>query len=190
MGIEIEAKLKVESLAEVEDRLKDNRAEFVAEQQQEDVYYDDPARALEGGDRCLRVRHQRVGDRDEVFLTHKGPKLKDAFKRRQETEVQIGDGQAMDRLLTAVGFQRALVVRKTRRLWRMGPCLVALDDVADLGTFVEVEGPDDQAIQTVQKALRLDGTQHIPRGYASLLAERNGRGSTQGGPRRRRSDEP
>jgi adenylate cyclase class 2 len=169
--MEIEAKLKVESLAKVERRLKDGNAEFVAEQQQRDVYYDDPLRALEGGDRCLRVRHQRVGDSEEVFLTHKGPKLKDDFKKREEIEVSIGDGQALDRLLTSVGFKRALVVSKSRRLWRIGGCLVALDEVADLGTFVEIEGPDDQAIKTVQKALGLDGLRHIPKGYASMLAE-------------------
>ncbi|MBP8303948.1 MAG: class IV adenylate cyclase [Phycisphaerae bacterium] len=172
MGVEIEAKLQVESLTEVEGRLKGGRAEFVAEQHQRDTYYDDPLRALEGGDRCLRIRHQRVGDREEVLLTHKGPKLPDAFKRREETEVSIGDGQAMDQLLTALGFRRALVVSKTRRLWRMGPCLVALDDVAGLGTFVEVEGPGDQAICAVQKALGLESAQHVPTGYASLIASK------------------
>ena len=170
MGMEIEAKLKVESLAEVERRLHDGSAEFVAEQCQQDVYYDDPLRALEGGDRCLRVRHQRVGDQEEILLTHKGPKLKDDFKKRQEIEVPIGDGQALDRLLAALGYQRALAVNKIRRVWRMGPCVVALDEVADLGTFVEIEGPDDQAIKAVQKELGLDGLSHIPKGYASLLA--------------------
>ena len=172
MGMEIEAKLKVESLAEVERQLKDASAEFVAEQHQQDVYYDDPLRALEGGDRCLRVRHQRVGDCREVFLTHKGPKLRDDFKKRQEIEVPIGDGLALDRLLAALGYQRALVVQKTRRVWRMGPCLVALDDVADLGTFVEIEGPDDRAIKAVQEDLGLDGLRHVPKGYASLLASK------------------
>ena len=170
MGTEIEAKLKVESLAEVEQRLQVCEAEFVAEQHQQDVYYDDPLRALAGGDRCLRVRHQRVGGVEECFLTHKGPKLKDNFKNREEIEVSIGDGQVMDRLLTSVGFKRAFVVKKTRRVWRMGGCLVALDEVADLGTFVEIEGPDDRAIKAVQKGLGLDGLSHVPKGYASMMS--------------------
>jgi adenylate cyclase, class 2 len=172
MGMEIEAKLKVESLAEVERRLKDVKAEFVAQQHQRDVYYDDPLRALEGGDRCLRLRYQRIGDLEEFFLTHKGPKQKDDFKKREEIEVSVGDGQALDRLLTSVGFRQALVVTKTRRVWRMGGCLVALDEVADLGTFVEIEGPHDKAIKAVQKGLGLDGLSHVLKGYASMMAKR------------------
>ena len=41
MYTEIEAKLKVDSLKEIEDRLRQLGAEFVAEQSQEDVLFDD-----------------------------------------------------------------------------------------------------------------------------------------------------
>ena len=170
MGTEIEAKLRVESLSEIELRLQAGHARFVAEQSQTDVYYDDPLRVLARGDRCLRVRHQWTADLQEVVLTYKGPKQADDFKKRQEIEIPIGDGDALDQMLTALGYRKAAVVEKRRRLWETGECLVALDDVAGLGTFVEIEGPDDRAIVAVQQMLGLAGLSHIPRSYASMVA--------------------
>jgi len=180
MGTEIEAKLKVESLTEVEQRLQAVGAEFVAEQNQSDAYYDDPVRALAGGDRCLRVRlrvrRQQTADRQEVVLTYKGPKQRDDFKKRLELEVLVSDGETLEQILTELGYQRTITVKKRRRLWRQGDCLVALDDVAGLGQFVEIEGPDDRAIKAVQKGLGLDGVMHIRKGYAHLLAARREKG--------------
>jgi adenylate cyclase class 2 len=172
MGIEIEAKLKVDALAPVEARLRTLRAEFVAEQHQRDVYYDDPLRALTGTDRWFRVRHQQAAERQEVVLTYKGPLQQDTFKKRVEIEVPIGDGEALGQVLDALGYRQVIVVDKTRRVWKQGGCLVGLDDVVELGTFVEIEGPDDQAIAAVQKALGLDRLSHIPKSYAHMLAAR------------------
>jgi adenylate cyclase, class 2 len=176
MGIEIEAKLKVESLPVVETQLRALGAEFVAEQHQRDVYYDDPLRALTGTDRWFRVRHQRVADRQEVVLTYKGPIQKDNFKKRQEIEVAVGDGEALAQILEALGYRQVIVVDKVRRAWKQGGCVVGLDDVTGLGTFVEIEGPGDQAITDVQKALGLEKLAHVPRGYASMLAAKRGGG--------------
>ncbi len=176
MGIEIEAKLKVDSLTPVEDRLRRCGAEFVAEQHQRDVYYDDPLRALTGTDRWFRVRYQQVGDHQDVVLTYKGPLQKDDFKKRQEIEVPVGDGDALAQILDALGYRQVIVVEKIRRAWKQGGCLVGLDDVAELGTFVEIEGPDDLAIVAVQKSLSLEGLPHVLRGYASMLAAQRGSG--------------
>jgi adenylate cyclase, class 2 len=117
------------------------------------------------------VRHQRVGDRLEVVLTYKGPLQRDGFKKRQEIEVPVGDGEALAQILGALGYRQVIVVDKVRRAWKQGGCVVGLDDVTGLGTFVEIEGPDDQAIVAVQKSLSLEGLPHVPRGYASMLAQ-------------------
>ena len=69
------------------------------------------------------------------------------IKTRPEIEVAIGDGdpaaEGMIRLLTHLGYRPVAVVRKRRsiyRITRQGFAIeICLDDVARLGTFVEVE---------------------------------------------------
>ena len=40
-----------------------------------------------------------------------------------------------------------------------------------LGKFIEIEGPDDEQIEKVQKQLGLEKLSHIPQSYAHLMEE-------------------
>ena len=171
MGVEIEAKLKVDSLPEIEQRLRELGAEFVAEQQQTDHHFDDAGGTLASGDRCLRIRRQSVGGKEQVVLGYKGPKERSNFKKRQEIETEIKDADSAENLLAALGYRKALTVEKTRKLWRLGGCEVALDRLPLLGEFVEIEGPNDKTISDVQKSLGLARVPHIPKSYAQLIKE-------------------
>jgi predicted adenylyl cyclase CyaB len=174
MFTEIEAKLKVDSLQEVESKLQQLGAEFVAEQDQSDIHFDDSNATLSNSDRCLRLRRQVVGDDAKFILTYKGAKEKSNYKKRQEIEVDIGNSESIQKLLSALGYEKRLTVEKKRRLWRFGGCEVALDHLKVLGDFVEIEGPEDEKINNVQKNLGLEDLQHIPKSYASMIAERRG----------------
>lgn len=173
MFTEIEAKLKVDSLQEVEEKLRQLGARFVAEQLQSDIHFDDSNAALAGADQCLRLRRQVVGESTRYFLTYKGAKEKSNYKKRQEIEIEVGDADSMQKLLSALGYQQKLSVEKKRRLWRFGGCEVALDKLQELGDFVEIEGPDDKQILHVQESLGLAGLSHIPKSYASMIMEKN-----------------
>jgi len=173
MAVEIEAKLKVDSLLEIERRLRELGAEFVAEQQQADYLFDDAAGTLTSSDRCLRIRRQSVGGSQQFFLAYKGPKERSNFKKRQEIEVQIKDADSAQNLLMALAYEKVLTVEKTRQLWRLGGCEVALDHLPMLGDFLEIEGPTDTKIADVQKSLGLASVPHIPKSYAQLIKERN-----------------
>ena len=81
---EIEAKLKVDSIQLVADKLAELGEEFVEEQRQKDYYYDHANESLLKADQALRVRLQLTGEKEKVFLTHKGAKQKDQFKKRKE----------------------------------------------------------------------------------------------------------
>jgi len=169
MGTEIEAKLKVDSLKDVERSLAERGARFVAEQSQIDYHFDDAAGALARGDKCLRLRRQREEKGERFFLTFKGAKEKSSFKKRQEIEIEIKDADSTEKLLTALGYEKALAVEKRRRLWRLGECEIALDHLPLLGDFVEIEGPDEGKIADVQKQIGLSGLPHIPKSYAALV---------------------
>lgn len=168
MYIEIEAKLKVDSLEETAKRLAEIDAEFLAEQSQRDIYFDDSGSAMVKGDRCLRIRCQKAGGREKFFLTYKGAKEKGQFKTRREIEIEISDGNAAEKLLSELGYKKRLVIEKKRRLWRVGRCEVALDELTGLGNFVEIEGPGSEEIAAVQAELQLADLTHIPESYACL----------------------
>lgn len=175
MCVEIEAKLKVDSLPQIERKLRELGAEFLAEQSQTDYHLDDASATLTRNDRCLRLRRQVVGGSEEFFLTYKGAKEKSNFKKRREIEIEIKDADSTRKLLAALGYETVLVVEKNRRLWRLGECEVALDRLPLLGDFVEIEGPDDTEIADVQKSLGLAHVPHIPKSYAQLIKEQMNR---------------
>ncbi len=172
MCTEIEAKLKVDSLPEIEHKLNELGAEFLTEQLQTDYYFDDANATLTKTDRCLRLRKQMVGKSESLFLTYKSAKEKSNFKKRQEIEFEIKGADSACKLLSALGYEQISVVEKKRRLWQLGDCEVALDQLPLLGDFVEIEGPDEEKIATVQESLGLTDLPHITESYASLVAKK------------------
>jgi len=190
MAIEIEAKLKlarrscgglarqpggVSSHKQVIEKLRKLGAEFVSEQIQKDYYFDDENETLTGADKCLRLRRQRTGKDEKVFLTYKGAREKAKYKRREEVNVEVSDADAVEKLLCGIGFKKALAVEKKRLVWQLGGCEVGLDSVALLGDFVEIEGPSEEKIADVQKKLGLSDLPHISESYAVMVREKIGR---------------
>ena len=172
MCAEIEAKLKVDSLQAITERLAQLCAEFLEERLQTDYYFDDADRTLRRTDRCLRLRRQLTGGSEKVFLTYKGAKEKDEFKKRQEIEIEVGNGNSAEKLLSVLGYEKTLAFEKKRRIWRFDECEISLDELPPLGSFVEIEGPDDKKIAEVQKSLGLSDLPPILESYASLIEQK------------------
>ncbi len=169
MHVEIEAKLKVDSLGEVEARLAASGASAAGEVIQSDWYFDTADRKLTRGDECLRLRSEKRASRERLVLAYKGPKQKDDYKQRQEAELEVNDAAATESLLTGLGYQKSLGFNKRRRLWHLHGCEVALDELPLLGTFVEIEGPDSGTIGKVQVMLGLSDVPHTVASYADLI---------------------
>jgi len=171
MTLEIEAKLKVKSLAPVQERLRVLGARLMANKDQEDLYFDNAQEQMVAEDRCLRVRIEPVEKGAKTFLTYKGPKQESDLKCRQEIEMPVPDSGLAKALLLGLGYEHKLTVLKHRSLWFHKQCLIGLDQVKDLGLFVEIEGPSSDVIHEVKKDLELDHVPHCPESYAFLLAE-------------------
>ena len=172
MAFEIEAKLKVDSLESIAESLEILDAEFVEVQMQTDSYFDNNAQTMKKSDQCLRIRKQRTEKETKMFLTYKGRKQQDNFKKRQEIDIPVPADSEADELLKALEFKKALVIEKKRSLWKLDDCLVALDEVSGLGNFIEIEGANDKKIANVQKKLNLEHLSHIKKSYADLIADR------------------
>lgn len=172
MHIEIEAKLKVDSLGKIEEKLTKVGAEFLSKQLHTDCYFDDAQGSLLKSDKCLRVRRMQIGQSEKVVLAFKGPREKDRFKKRPEIEINLENLDSAGELLLALGYEKSLVFQKKRKLWQLGDCEIALDQLPLLGGFVEIEGPNEGRITEVQAELELSGLVHIKQSYALLMKEK------------------
>lgn len=173
MDVEIEAKLKVDSIDQVATGLELVGAEFVHQLIQTDYYFDDAESSLKNADSCLRLRCEVVAGNDSqnIVLAYKGPRRARRFKTREEVEVSLTNAQSASQLLEALGFEKRLVFQKKRDVWLLAGCQVLLDKLPLLGEFVEIEGLDERTIENVQKKLKLEEFPHIPDSYATLMAK-------------------
>jgi adenylate cyclase class 2 len=155
---EVESKYRLADTAALIDAVRALGGDFAAPQEQVDTYYAHPERDFAKTDEALRIR--RVGG--DAFITYKGPKIDSDSKTREEIELPIAGGtSAADshaRLLEALGFRAVAEVRKQRRkaaiIWQARHFEIALDEVASVGTFVELETvADPSQLEAAQAAL-------------------------------------
>jgi predicted adenylyl cyclase CyaB len=173
MAVEIETKLKVDSLAPVREALNRITAEFIANHVQTDLYCDNGEEDMVKQDKCLRVRIETTGQQARTLVTFKGPRQAADIKCRLEIEWPVPDADQATTLLEGLGYTQKLAVHKQREQWSYRQCQIALDEVTGLGPFVEIEGPDSDVIRDVQKDLGLGHVPHCHESYACLLSQKS-----------------
>jgi adenylate cyclase, class 2 len=181
MPIEVEQKFAVADLAEIERRLESLSPRDREAVEQVDTYFNHPCRDFGQTDEALRLR--QVGGRN--FFTFKGPKLDTTTKTRREVEIELASGPRSAaeavQLLEALGFNKVAEVRKHRVeftvRWAERDIKVALDRVADLGSFVELEAiADEREVGQAREKLaslaqRLEFSNSERRSYLEMLLE-------------------
>ncbi|MDO8301632.1 MAG: class IV adenylate cyclase [Sedimentisphaerales bacterium] len=176
MSVEIEAKLKVDSLEPIAQKLKQIGAIFGGSVFQTDHYFDDTSGSLAKSDKALRLRCETREAIVKTVLAYKGPREAGAFKRRQEVQFDVDNGEQAAIMLASLGFAESLVIQKRRKLWWLEGCEIALDELPQLGMFVEIEGPSEEKITDVQSQLGLADRPHIKEGYAILMQKAKSKG--------------
>lgn len=183
MQLEVEQKYPVPDHAELQTQLAALGCDFHPRRDQADLYFAHPVRNFKETDEALRLRHcVSESGGDEAFITYKGPKLDPTTKTRREIELPIAGADGYQRyreLLEILGFRPVMEVRKTRTsgtlAWEGANIEVALDNVAGLGTFIELEilSPADQLEaakgRLASLATKLGLLQSERRGYLDLL---------------------
>ncbi len=163
--VEIEAKIKVKDLAEIERKLKAAGAMLHAERVYErNVRYEDAAESLTPAARVLRLRQDT-----RARLTYKEPH--DAAGQgewaRTELEVTVSDFDTTDLLLKKLGFHPAWIYEKYRTTYELEGCEIVLDEMP-FGPFVEAEGEPD-AIERALRAIGLSDAPRITASYSDLF---------------------
>lgn len=131
---EVEIKTRTEH-GRLLNELEKSGAAYEKTVHQVDTYYNAPHRDFGETDEALRIREQN----GRVFMTYKGKKIDAVSKTRKEVEVEIGDRNRMEDILTSLGFKKTLEVRKDRDIYHLNGAEICLDCVDGLGCFVELE---------------------------------------------------
>lgn len=172
MGTELELKLRIIDPAPLQRRLRELGARPLHRHLEINTFLDTPAGDLRRGESGLRVRLARDLDsgQSRVVLTFKGPRQPSAFKLRPEVEMLAESYDDAVAFLGQLGFAVTLSFEKRRDSWQLGDCEIELDELPQLGRFLEIEGPSEPAIENVQRQLGLEQVPHVQEGYAVLVA--------------------
>ncbi|TKX60013.1 class IV adenylate cyclase [Halorubrum sp. SS7] len=180
---EVEIKVPAD-LDATRERLREAGAERVDARRQRDIYYDAPHREFAETDEALRIRREvplsdgEATDEETATVTYKGPLLDDASKTRAEHETGVDDGEALDAVLSGLGFEPAATVEKRREFWSYDGFTVTLDAVAGLDEYVEIErtvGAETEVDAAREAAvaaldrLGLDAAEQVRTSYLGLL---------------------
>lgn len=182
MPLEIEMKFRVDGFADIEKKL--SRGSDPHEDVETDTYYAHPCRDFKSTGEALRIRSK---DDSEYVLCYKSGKNAGGVKSKREIEIPVEgkDVAQLHDIFYALGFTESITVEKWRRSYFRTAAgfdvTVCLDDVKDLGEFVEVEIVCEEenrvgAERVVrQVASKLGLTNPVTQGYAAMMHERNKR---------------
>lgn len=133
--LEIEVKVNLKDPKQIERSIIELGAVPVGIENHVDTYYSAPYRDFSKTDEAVRIRVLN----NKYFLTYKGPKLDSISKTRKEFEVQIDDADNMGIILSSLDFVPVTTIVKKRKKYRLGNFSIDLDEVKNLGNFMEIE---------------------------------------------------
>ncbi len=147
-SIEVEVKIPIENRKSVEEALHRVGAQRMNSETQVDVYFDHPARSFQETDEALRLRSRHPeaeGNAKDTAITspyemtYKGPKLESRSKSRVELSVHISNIDNARSILESLGFKFVATISKRRVFYTVDSITVSVDDVEDVGLFLELE---------------------------------------------------
>ena len=152
------------------------------------VILDDIDGNLKMQDCVLRVRHEAASPTsvipsNKITVTYKGPASEEnGIKSRYELNVPAN--KDILTLLTLLGYKESVRYEKFRisYVWtdenNTGTCHICLDNLPNVGFFVEIEGPNENAIRSSSKLLGLNSPEIVveKRSYPSIIRDvKNGK---------------
>ncbi|MCL4392389.1 class IV adenylate cyclase [Patescibacteria group bacterium] len=135
---EIEIKLRVKNFKALEVKLTADNCRLSDPIRQEDVIYslrgsENEWREAKEGDIIVRIRREN----NRSLFTLKKQQTNEMDNTELETEVS--DPDALHEALLLMGYVPQVEVKKNRREGKWGEYEICLDEVDELGTFVELE---------------------------------------------------
>ncbi|MFA7243761.1 MAG: class IV adenylate cyclase [Patescibacteria group bacterium] len=163
-NVEIELKYKIDDPDAVIKKLDQIDAKYVKEFRCIDTYFLVPDNAE--GRKYLRVREK--GDKKELAY-HFVP----SYARTDEWEMSIDDAKMAKEILQKIGHDIDVVVDKKRRVYIYGDSEIVIDEVVDLGNFIEIESPSISEVEKIEKLFGFKKSDRLDKcGYPDMIRER------------------
>ena len=163
MANEVEIKFAVHDLDGIRDRLQEIGFKEVTPRTHElNTLYDHLGKLRSRGE-VLRIR--KYGETWKV--THKSKGAAAKHKTRAELETKVQDGETLDQIFRAIGYEPRFVYEKFRSEWTDENGHVVLDETP-IGNLGEIEGDPDW-IDRVADKLGIRESDYINKSYAELF---------------------
>ena len=137
--MEIEIKAICENKKAVKTKLKEFGATKGKQKHQIDEYYNHPSRDTRKTKEYIRLRYNPDSE-EGVFAYHLN--ISDGVTK--EFEIKIDNVKTFKEILEKLGFPLLGVIDKQRETYNYNEFKVTLDDVKDIGMFVEIEADGDK----------------------------------------------
>ena len=165
---ELEVKFAVESVDDIISRIMALGAGCEQPVQFErNLRWDDPEGTLTKSHRVLRLRKNG----GTSVVTYKAENKNDKnLADREEIETLVSDYENTKLILERLGYEIFFIYEKYRSIYRLSDTEVFADHTP-IGDFIEIEGPDDEAIRKSAVLLGLDWEQRISESYSVLFQD-------------------
>ncbi|MFX1560847.1 MAG: class IV adenylate cyclase [Promethearchaeota archaeon] len=142
----MEVKVPIEDIELMARKLVEAGAKELNSEVQIDTYFDHPCRTFVRTDEAVRVRTRSPLNEQELSTSHvlneftyKGPKLDQKTKTRVEYSVGIDNTDYLTSILESLDFKPIAKVVKKRTFFNLRAITISIDDVEDVGLFLELE---------------------------------------------------
>ncbi len=128
------------------------------------ILFDNSKRSLRHHGKLLRLRRAGL----HRFLTYKGPSEPSRYKKRQEIEIDLHNGEGLDEIFTHLGYRPVFRYEKFRTEYAKPRVegKIMLDETP-IGNYLEIEG-SPRWIDRTARALGFKKADYITRSYGYL----------------------
>lgn len=161
MNTEIELKFNVSNLSELESKIKDIGAEFKGEKSCKDTYFIVPNNPE--GRKYLRIRE--TNNKSELAYHYF-----ESQSHTKEWETGITDPKTTLEILKQLEYKIDVIVNKNRKTYKYNYSEIVLDQVENLGEFIEIESSTLEEINKIATKIGLNADKAInDSGYPDLI---------------------
>ena len=163
---ELEVKFPVSSAEEIEKRMPGLGAALEQPRRFErNLRFDKPSGKLSKNNQVLRLRQNGP---DAVLTFKSDKKSTDTLADREEIETAVADFERTQLILERLGFEVCFIYEKYRSIYSLDGCGIFIDHTP-IGDYVEIEGPDEEAIHAAAERIGLDWGARVGRSYRALF---------------------
>ena len=166
MNQELERKFNITNVRSIKLKIKKIGARFLNISESKDIYFKVPQKIK--STKYLRIR-TKDNNLNGTLAYHEV--LNDY--NTKEWEVDISDAKTTKAVIEKLGFEMDVIIQKTREKYQFDKIEILIDQVKNLGAFIEIEAPTIKSLKDTIILLELDQKDIISgSGYPDLLKEK------------------